>query len=216
MNAKAVIGALTASLLIGSGWSSAFAQIIGPGPKQGKLQVGGWWAFLNYDRLTSYSPVDRPDYHPGDRDDETERDFRTDRAALSMRYGVTDGSYLILNFGFLQRDRELHPAGWDTTIDYNTLEGVWGIGGNIRILSRGQLALRIGGHYNDVFEFERQRDVGPWRSRDTRAVLAVDRSMSPANIPINVAVGLLYFSSREKGYTVPEAWHVARDRNRHN
>lgn len=181
--------------------STAHAQIIGPGPKQGKVQFGAWWAFMQYDQLYRYM-------YEG-QEWQLRRGESRDRAALVLRYGVTDAHYLIMNFGFLQKQYTD-----DEGDNHSSFEGVWGVGGGARILThqRTDMVLRVSGEYNDVFWYENHVSTRPWRGRDARLVLAIDRTWNLKSASMTPAIGILGFSAREKEYD----WgQLVREKNRH-
>ncbi len=157
-------------VLFVAAWSPASAQIIGPGPEQGKVQIGGWVAFIHHDALYKNAWTGQTW--------RISRNYEYQRGGLSLRYGVTNSAYAILNFGHLVRDDEEH----------NDVIGVLGIGGNVRLLTPHRFAVRVGGHYNHVFE-----NHGPYLARDARVALTVDRSLRGKAVQLTGAVGVMFF-----------------------
>lgn len=175
-------------------WTSASAQIIGPGPKQGKVQLGGWIAVMNYDQAYRYVEHSENWY--------LQRDVSRDRAGISVRYGITNSTYALVNFGYIQRLKY--------GLDYIT--GVFGAGGGVRLLSTHGFNVRVGGHYNDVFQFDRDRASYPWRGRDARVAISGDKNLSVGALKFAPAVGVMYFWTREKEYL---SGSLRREKNRH-
>lgn len=185
--------AIASSLLLGI---TAHAQIIGPGPKQGKLQIGGWIALMNYDQVHRYVEQSENWY--------LQRDVSRDRAGISIRYGITNSTYALVNLGYIQRLKY--------GLDYIT--GVFGVGGGVRLLSTHDVNVRAGGHYNDVFQFDRDRASYPWRGRDARVAISGDKNLRVGAVRCVPSVGVVYFWTREKEY---ESWSgsLRREKNRH-
>lgn len=175
-------------------WTSPSAQIIGPGPKQGKVQLGGWIAVMNYDQAYRYVEHSENWY--------LQRDVSRDRAGISVRYGITNSTYALVNFGYIQRLKY--------GLDYIT--GVFGAGGGVRLLSTHDFNVRVGGHYNDVFQFDRGRASYPWRGRDARVAISGDKNLSVGALKFAPAVGVMYFWTREKEYW---SGSLRREKNRH-
>jgi len=187
----------------------AVGQIIGPGPAQGDLELGGWWAFSTYQKHWTVERIGTDEEYDGPV-------WKGQNAALTLRYGITNGWYMILNFGTAQHSSDFLNSR-------NGLMGVLGIGGNVRVTRLRSLSLRVSGQYNDLFTADPSRPAGIWRGHDADVVVAVDRTLKWNQIEINVAPGIefhrgesRYLTLRRVGGTIYlDEYDVVRGRELH-
>lgn len=153
--------ALTTILFVVFG-AAASAQIIGPGPSKHRLELGGYYGEEHYDRkfIRRYSSGGRGVYTANNLSDEN--------AAATLRYGITDRLYVILNFGTIQSES-------DYLNGRNGLMGILGTGLNVKFAQFRGVFIRLSGQYNDSFVMDPDFGVPAWRARGAEVVLAGDR-----------------------------------------
>ena len=178
----------------------AAGQIVGPGLKQGDLELGAWRAFFTLDMLEKSKPYDCVE--------ELRRDDDDDRAGLMLRYGITNRIYALLNFG---------AANWvwnkGEPDERNYFTTVLGIGGGVHVTSLGNYTVRLGGEYNDVLDVGRDYRSTPFRAREARIAATIGRAFKNRWLRLDLSAGPLFFSYRWKAFDRNE--DVIRGRNRH-
>lgn len=177
---------IAASAFVMTSWSCASAQIIGPGPKQHQLELGGFYGEEHYDRKF----IRHQSY--GGRVVYTADGLSDENAAATLRYGITDGLYVILNFGTIQSES-------DYLYGRNGLMGILGTGLNVRLAQLRGFFFRLSGQYNDYFVMDPNYGVSGWRGRGAEVILAGDHPIRVSNkLFLTLGAGLRSYYSNTR------------------
>lgn len=198
-----LVGAVTLLLIPGSMMSTASAQIIGPGPHKHRLEIGGFYGM----EYTTRKVIRH--WSNGHRTVTTFRGKADENAAATLRYGISDEAYVILNFGMVQSESDYLQGR-------NGLMGVLGTGMNVRLAQIGRTSVRAGAQYNDQFVMDPDYDESGWRGRGAEVILATDHSIEGSRhmkATLGAGLRLSYLNTRFREKQFPSGYMVTYTRN---